>query len=172
MIAAISQPSQISKSAAGANILKKAVIKGFLPGAALSVLFIGTALAQTPGLALGNGSPETAGMNNAAVNGAIPGMDAGRSVIPPSGPVPGTPRHGSINNAPVTGAFPGFAAGRLPPRIVGSTADLQRPTGGMNNAAVNGALPGMGPGRVIIPSGFFVRPLTAIQSGSANEIKT
>jgi hypothetical protein len=124
-------------------------MKALLCGAALSFIVIGSAMAQTPGLAQGNGSPRTAGMNNAAVNGAIPGMDAGRSVTPPPGPAAGTPRHGGMNSAAVTGAFPGFKAGNLPAQTIGSTADLQRPTGGMNNDAVTGALPGMSQNRPI-----------------------
>lgn len=125
----------------------------FICAAALSFVLIGSAMAQTPGLSIGNGSPRTAGMNNAAVNGAIPGMDAGRSVTPPPGPAAGIPRHGSMNTAAVTGAFPGFKAGNLPAQQIGTTANLHRPTGGMNNDAVMGALPGMDQRRVIATNG-------------------
>lgn len=109
-----------------------------------------SASAQTPGV--GNGYPQTAGMNNAAVSGGIPGMDAGRSVIPPAGLPKGAPRPGSMNNAAVTGYFSGFKAGRLPAIKTESVNAMIRPTGGMNNDAVTGALPGMSVRRVIDPA--------------------
>jgi len=125
-------------------------------GATLSLLLAGgafapAALAQTPGA--GNGSPQTAGMNNAAVSGNIPGMNAGRAVTPPTGLPKGEPRPGSMNGAAVTGHFIGFKAGRLPATKVGSTKTMERPLSGMNNAAVSGGLPGMGQSRVVTTGG-------------------
>ncbi|MDX5931591.1 hypothetical protein [Acidiphilium acidophilum] len=125
-------------------------------GAALALLLAVSAAApsasaQTPGV--GNGSPQTSGMNNAAVSGGIPGMDAGRSVTPPAGIPAGEPRPGSMNGAAVTGHFSGFKAGRLPARRVGSTRDMNRPTGGMNNEGVSGGLPGMTESRTVSHDG-------------------
>jgi len=109
------------------------------------VLAVGTfavsASAQTPGVR--NGYAQTAGMNNAAVSDNIPGMDAGRSVIPPTGLPAGAARPGSMNNAAVTGYFIGFKAGRLPSIKTEPVNAMHRPTSGMNNDAVTGALPGM-----------------------------
>ena len=119
-------------------------------GVALPVLIVGVAQARVPGQSIGNGPPLTTGLNNTAVTGALPGMDADRTVHrPPLQNRLAHPPVGGMNNAAVTGDLPGFKAGSLPGRRAPPVSQMKRPVGGMNNAAVSGTLPGTGGGRQV-----------------------
>ena len=119
-------------------------------GIALPLLIVGVAQARVPGQSIGNSPPLTAGLNNTAVTGALPGMDADRTVHrPPLQNRLAHPPVGGMNNAAVTGYLPGFKAGNLPRRRTPPVSQMKRPVGGMNNAAVSGALPGTGGGRQV-----------------------
>lgn len=116
-------------------------------GFALPMLVLGIAQAQTPGRSIGNSAARTSGMNNTAVTGVLPGMDANRPVRRSSAENQlAHPPAGGMNNAGVTGNLPGFKAGNLPGRRAPPVSQMKRPVGGLNNAAVSGALPGTGGG--------------------------
>lgn len=119
-------------------------------GVALPLLIVGVAQARVPGQSIANSPPLTAGLNNTAVTGALPGMDADRPVRrPPPQNRLAHPPVGGMNNAALTGDLPGFKAGYLASRRTAPASPMKRPVGGMNNAAVSGALPGTGGGRQI-----------------------
>ena len=120
----------------------------------VSILALGVAQARTPGQSMGNSPPLTAGLNNTAVTGVLPGMDAGRLVQRPSPEYRmAHPPVGGMNNAAVTGNIPGFHGGYLASVRTAPVSGMHRPVSGINNAAVAGEVPGVDQGRAIAQGG-------------------